>query len=341
MQRTRHLFLLTLLLGVAWPSPALGEIYTFATIDVPFPGAFQTSPTGINDSGEIAGFYLTTGLVPHGFLLSGGDFSTFDSPTGFTDFLGINNQGQIVGYDGRAGFVLTGGQFDVISVPGSTFTSAQGINNIGQIVGDTIVSNTATGFLLTDGNFSLISGTTRALGINDLSQIVGTVGTHGYLFTSGVFSPIDVLGALNTIPVDINNRGDIVGFYVEPSLILHGFILNQQGFTTIDFPGSSSTQVFGINNQGQIVGVYQDASGSHGFLATAIPEPATWLLLAAGVGGLWAMSSSTRERRREALKVGSPLPSLLRTVQRQSSRLIARTLRPIASAAGTVITPST
>jgi uncharacterized membrane protein len=265
---------LIVILTVA-PSQAFAQQFT--TIDVPFSGAFQTTPTGINDKGQIAGYYLTYELVSHGFLLSDGNFSTLDFTTAHccTAVWGINNQGQVVGYGGNAGFLFTGGRFSIISVPGSTFTSAQGIND-DKIVGDTIVSDEAVGFLLKRDSFSFISApgarSTRALGINDPGQIVGTADTHGYLLTNGVFSTFDFPGAINTYPTGINNRGTIVGWYVTgPAQIpgnVHGFILDQQGLSTIDFPGSTFTQVLGINNQGQVVGFYFDSSGRHGFLAT-------------------------------------------------------------------------
>ena len=44
-------------LALALPLPVLAKtFFTFTTIDVPFSGAFQTTPTGINDKGQIAGF---------------------------------------------------------------------------------------------------------------------------------------------------------------------------------------------------------------------------------------------------------------------------------------------
>ena len=45
-------------------------------------------------------------------------------------------------------------------------------------------------------------------------------------------------------------------------------------YTTIDDPlATSGTIAQGINEAGQIVGYYIDASGQHGFLATAMPNP--------------------------------------------------------------------
>lgn len=111
--------------------------FTFTTIDVPFPGAFQPTPTGINDKGLIVGYYLTYGLVSHGFTLSNGTYYTFDFPAhDCTDFHAVNNQDQIVGYGCNDGFLFVDGQFSTIRIPGIALTSPNGINNAGDIVGD-------------------------------------------------------------------------------------------------------------------------------------------------------------------------------------------------------------
>ena len=266
------LLLLSLMLSAATIAYAVS--FTFSTIDAPFAGVLLTSPSGINDSGQIAGFYLTAGLASHGFVLSDGNFSVFHFPMGpATNFNAINNQGQIVGYGGGVSFLFESGEFSIISVPGSNFTSASGINNTGQIVGATIVGNEAIGFLLNEGSFSFIrvpgAPSTSAHSINDAGQIVGRAGIHGFLLANGVFSAVDFPGALNTSPTGINNAGTIVGWYQTPDTLQHGFILDQQGFSTIEFPGSTFTLVTGINSRGQIVGGYRDSSGTdHGFVAT-------------------------------------------------------------------------
>ena len=90
---------------------------------------------------------------------------------------------------------------------------------------------------------------------------------QGFLLDKGVYTTIDAPTASTTIPFGINNRGQIVGTYIDaggPSAggFTHGFLLNEKGvFTTIDFPGPSETELVGINNQGEIVGVYRDAAG--------------------------------------------------------------------------------
>jgi hypothetical protein len=69
------LLLLSFMLGgswVAWPAS-----YDFTTID--FPISVTTSAFGINNQGEIVG-----GYDGHGFLLSGGTFTTIDVPNSFS-----------------------------------------------------------------------------------------------------------------------------------------------------------------------------------------------------------------------------------------------------------------
>jgi probable HAF family extracellular repeat protein len=113
--------------------------YTFTPIDVP--GSISTVTTGINNRGQIVGFFSdATGT--HGFLTNGATFTTIDVPDSqSTQAFGINNRGQIVGYfsdaTGRVhGFVTDGATFTTLDVPSATrFTHAYGINAVGQIVG--------------------------------------------------------------------------------------------------------------------------------------------------------------------------------------------------------------
>jgi uncharacterized membrane protein len=133
---------------------------TFTQIDVS--GALGTIPGGINDAGEIVGGYAVapnsgTFFVPHGFTLSRGTFTTFDSPCGSAGAFArtINEPFAIVGADtatadlfdlahedgspdGLSGFVMSadGSTFIPINFSGSVGTEARGINASGTIVGD-------------------------------------------------------------------------------------------------------------------------------------------------------------------------------------------------------------
>ena len=88
----------------------------------------------------------------------------------------------------------------------------------------------------------------------------------------GAFTSFAFPGAKLTIVFDINNRGQMVGTYVDAAGptsggFTHGFLLEDGTFTTIDFPGPSETEILGINDRGEMVGTYIDAQGIiHGFL---------------------------------------------------------------------------
>jgi probable HAF family extracellular repeat protein len=85
--------------------------------------------------------------------------------------------------------------------------------------------------------------------------------------TTYTFSPIDD-GTNGTGEPDLNDAGQIVGYYVDSSGVDHGFLYNGVTYTPLNAPsGTKGTQALGINDAGQIVGAYADSSGAvHGFL---------------------------------------------------------------------------
>ena len=112
---------------------------------------------------------------------------------------------------------------------GPPLTAATGINTAGDIVG---VWSDATGshaFLLhvfTPINFPLATSTS-AFGINDTGEIAGFYSdaagnTHGFIFTGGSFSAVDVAGARSTLLTRIKNDGSITGVYGDALNEQHG-----------------------------------------------------------------------------------------------------------------------
>jgi uncharacterized membrane protein len=113
-------------------------------------------PYGLNDSGQIVGYYTLAGKDHPFVLLTGidGDYTSFEVPgSSITRARDINNLGDIVGrFDdafGTHGFLLSGGNFTTIDVPGSIETRAFGINDAGQIVGEYTDAAGMHGFLAT------------------------------------------------------------------------------------------------------------------------------------------------------------------------------------------------
>jgi probable HAF family extracellular repeat protein len=137
MRRTLLLAVLSLSVLLSTVVAAQDAEYTFTTVDVP--GAVTTEARGINDTGQIVGWFIDA-TPPHGFVADGVTFTPIDVPgASQTQAFGINDTGQIVGRfsdtTGGHGFVTDSATFTPIDVPGAITTVAFGINDTGQIVG--------------------------------------------------------------------------------------------------------------------------------------------------------------------------------------------------------------
>ena len=216
----------------------------FTTIADPVPGVVDTQVVDINNRGWIVGFtYQTTADleqgISHGYLrLRNGRVRVIDVPGAeLTRPFRANDRGQIAGHylDGQSlrGFVWERGKVTTIDVPGAVHTLLYGINNREQMVGTWIDADGAYHGFLRKRNgairtfdapgAALTQGGTGPTGINERGQVVGSAfdeqgGSRGFLYHRGRFTPIDAPGAATyTRPLDISNRGQIVGDYdTEP-----------------------------------------------------------------------------------------------------------------------------
>jgi probable HAF family extracellular repeat protein len=233
----------------------------------------------------VGSYQNQVGGAVHGWLYNGSGFSTLDVlGTGLDTFArGINDTGQIVGFTQNQvnfqhhGFLFNGSTISTFDVPfaGVTSTEAFGINNDGQIVGNYSQNGTTFGFIKTGNAFTS--------------------------FNAADFVP----GAIFTQLSDINNNGDLVGFFIDSNLVAHGFFYDGVQFVTLDVSGATQTIANGINDQDMIVGQFLGGTNTHGFLAVdppgspnavVVPLPSTLLLLSSGLLGLGVL------RRRWSLK---------------------------------------
>jgi uncharacterized membrane protein len=108
----------------------------------------------------------------------------------------------------------------------------------------------------------------HAAGYSSATDASGATGQQAFITLGGSFSYIAVpAGTQNSQATDINNAGDVSGFYVDSGGIAHGFLLDGGPFMSLDYPGSTSTQALGLNNGGLVVGDYIDAANlMHGFV---------------------------------------------------------------------------
>jgi probable HAF family extracellular repeat protein len=238
---------------------------TFTQLD--FPGAVATFAFNVNDRGQIVGAFIDDVGCAHGFLMDKGVFAQIDvdlPEASNTNAIGINDRGQIVGRfaDPRGalhGFLLNGDVFTRIDFPGATETLLVGINDRGQIA----------------GAFS-----DREQFVDWFNDLNNAAGSHGFLLDDRAFTSIDFPGTPGAVPYGINDRGRIVGSFIDGRGKAHGFLWDNGDFTKIDVPGATLTTGNGINKRGQIVGTFiDDVDVAHGYLLddkgfTTIDHPA-------------------------------------------------------------------
>jgi len=108
----------------------------------------------------------------------------------------------------------------------------------------------------------------QAFGINDAGEIVGSAnnGTSGFLYSGGAYTTLNIPATIATVADDINNAGDIVGYYYSGGPNNHGFFYSGGSYTTLDDPLGASSNATGINDAGEIVGFYNSGGPNHGFL---------------------------------------------------------------------------
>ena len=240
----------------------------------PEPGVARTWCLGINDPGDMVGYYVI-GSSNRASLLAGGEYYSV-LPAGATSSTayGINARGDIVGnYTAGGvvhGFLLRHDEFITIDLEGPAMTHPRGINARGDIAGFYMTTPTSPeqGFVLDrDGTVTDVrypgARSTTVSGINDNGDVTGPYtdasgGVHGFVRTEdGDFSPIDYPGAFSTTPQEIGANGTVVGYYYDNGTprLSHGFVLRHGEFEQVDYPGASQTMIHGANTQGETCGM--------------------------------------------------------------------------------------
>jgi probable HAF family extracellular repeat protein len=183
---------------------------------------------GVNDNGDVVlSVQPITGGVPSGVLLTRKRIEILPIIP-----QAVNNKRQVVGsgldQGNNRAFIWDRGEVtQLASLPGSGADLPLAINQSGEVVGYAGVENGTRGFLWTRGTVIEIgslggftsdgSQLTRAIGLNDSGDVVGTSLIPGgtlsaFVWRRGKIRPLDKLeGTINCEATAINSRGDIVG----------------------------------------------------------------------------------------------------------------------------------
>jgi hypothetical protein len=255
---------------------------------------------GINDNGEIAGYFGNGGsghpnkgytlVAPYGQ----GNYTNENYPGSVqTQVTGLNNSGDTCGFwvdanGNNFGFIEWNGVFTSYKNPHTgkgTVNQLLGINDGGIAVGFYTDANGVNhGYSLNQatGKFTAIVPTNGsnvvAASINNAGDVTGfeTTGSgnvDGWLKKGKKFTAFSFPGSNNTSPLGVNKNDEIVGVYVDSASAMHGFTLTtpltDAKFKSIDDPlGKGTTTINGLNDKGELVGFYVDGAGNtDGFLA--------------------------------------------------------------------------
>ena len=251
----------------------------FQTLNSPPPANRLPSPRALNDVGAIVGSYFGSN-TSHGFLLYQGKVSSFMFPGSTrTEAWDISRTGIIVGtYNvsgvaGTLGFMVKSGVFHQIKIPGflTTNVSAFGVNDNGDVVGRFVANGTAFGFLLRNGELTILSfpgaqsGTTPT-SINDQGVVVGNFSLspddtgHAFMWKDGVFSNVSPPDSTTAVATKISNTGVVVGSYVSSSDFLrHGYALKNGTYTKIDI-SNTETLIDAVNKFDNVIAEEQVGS---------------------------------------------------------------------------------
>jgi probable HAF family extracellular repeat protein len=218
--------------------------------------------------------------------------SSAGTPVGRMTAVGAGSNAPKASGSLNGGLLLDRGVFRRLpDVPNALSTVHQRNNNRGQIVGTYAVGESETprfrGFLMDKGRITRIDVPGAVLtvptGINDHSQVVGSwfgpdatqdpeTGEfspgHAFRWERGRMTKFDVPGATETAAYEINNLGQIVGYFYDANDVQHAYVMRAGAVTVIDHPratdkpGLTGTRGIGLDDRGRIVGGYGDDAGT-------------------------------------------------------------------------------
>jgi hypothetical protein len=158
-------------------------------------------------------------------------------------------------------------------------TDTYGVNNAGVIVGDYVDSKSVqhgmilAGTKLTTVNHAACSAITGTggisfYGVNSAGVAAGWCTSAktgldvGFVYNKGAFTAVNFPKSNGTQATGINDKGEVVGLYLDSANATHGFSKIGTKYTSITVKGHTNTVAWGVNNAGQITVYATNSSGN-------------------------------------------------------------------------------
>jgi hypothetical protein len=160
---------------------------------------------------------------------------------------------------------------DVHANKTATETDTFAVNDAGAIAGDYVdAQNVQHGMILAGKKLTTVNhkgcattggffgGAIAFYGINSAGAAAGwctntTTGLfEAFVYSGGKFTAINFPKSNGTQANGINDKGDVVGLYLDSGNVQHGFVKKGTKYKSIDVSGGTSTEAWGINDSGQI-----------------------------------------------------------------------------------------
>jgi probable HAF family extracellular repeat protein len=222
---------------------------------LPMPaGTSQSRAYGINDKGQIVGYYVKSGNATKGFMIDNGVF------------------------------------FDMGTLPGGNWSEAYDVNDDGVAVGfwlNNVAGPPIQAMTWQDGVMTSLTPVLEqpmsvAYAINDAGWITGFLSPVNYNFDGRAFlwdgTQLTVLppapGAYTSFGRAINGLGQVAGWGnadCDPPqkycLLRHGFFWDGEEMVALgSLPGYPNVLPYGLNDAGQIVGYMEELNNGRSFL---------------------------------------------------------------------------
>ena len=262
---------------ISLPATAQGPGFTITYLGM-LPGAFESSASGISESGDVAGVSGGRAFLYHNRRLT--DLGTLGGSLSLAN--GLNDSGQVVGASTLPGdlalhaFLYRSGRMTDLGSLGGDLSFANGISQSGSlVVGDSATSiGSLHAFLYRAGRLrdlgTLGGDFATAAAVNDSGQIVGgsslagELTAHAFLISGSRMKDINpgIPGGVISRASAINQNGRVALFEFNDQSAPIPFVYQGGRFTKIKLPAGDAYAIpMSINDSGAVVGISGDVNG--------------------------------------------------------------------------------